>query len=342
VGDGMKRAMLLVLMGLAFFTMSACQTNTFKKIYVEDEEFFEYPHIVESDKILIDDDPERFYSFIRNLADYLYENETETQFFVKKDEAIYLLDLFPVIQEETTVYELRIVEQNLAYGVPINPGGWMGLIVEFPFPKYLLGDHSQTTSTEPNQIGVRFDELMRFYQHVEDAHINQSQRTILLDVPNGSVWLSDIDTTTVRIEYFTDDRVEQTAAIFETIDFNEFAFVKAERLADGSVLPPLYDEILGHNSELKALIQPMIESAGVTGMFPSYFTRIEPFKFQFTTESATLMVTFNAWNEGVGTITFYYEEDELPFFVATYSQSQFEVEMTALHAFIEAYFAPTE
>jgi hypothetical protein len=338
----MKRAMLLVLMGLATLTMFACHTNTFKKIYVEDEEFFEYPHIVESDKILIDDDPERFYSFIRNLADYLYENAAETQFFVKKDEAVYLLDLIPIMQNESTVYELRIVEQNLAYGIPINPGGWMGLIVEFPFPKYLLADNPQPPSTEPNRINVRFDELMRFYQHVDDAHINQSQRTILLEVPNGLVWLSDIDTATVRIEYFAEDLVEQTAAIFETIDFNDFVFAEAERLADGSVRPPLYEEILGHNSELKALIQPMFERAGVTGMLPSYFTRIEPFKIRFTTENATLMVTFNAWNDGVGTITFFYEEDELPFFVATYSQSLFEVEMTALHAFIEAYFEPTE
>ncbi|MCK7487981.1 MAG: hypothetical protein MZU97_22685 [Bacillus subtilis] len=134
----MKRTLLLVIMALAVLSFSACQTTTIKKIYVDEEEFFEYPHIVESDKILIEDSPERFYSFIRNLKDYLYENETETQFFVKKDAAIYLLDLLPIALNETTVYELRIVEQSIAYGAPINPGGWIDFVVKFPFPKYLL------------------------------------------------------------------------------------------------------------------------------------------------------------------------------------------------------------
>lgn len=310
-------------------SLAGCQTTTIKKIYYNDEPLFEYPHIVESDRIWIEDDPEVFYSFVRSLKDFLYEDAQRARFFVKRDEAVYMLWLIPIQQDETTIYELRIERPMLAYGEAVAGGGWIKQYGEFPFPVHLLDNQS---SAEPNLLPVAFESLLEFYSHVTSAVVKAALEWITIDVGSAVVLLQK-DGEDVSIRWLEHTAQSDAANALKSVDLSFFALASAKRFDGIAEDAPVYADVTPDPDLLMAqLILLQASSAWGNAAVMSEPT-IPSHQFEWTFEDQSFVLRY-AHEDGVSFVTLKRQGGTAPDVTLTFETQGVEGILEAIDALI--------
>jgi hypothetical protein len=322
------RLPILILTGLIVLFLSACQTTTIKKIFVNDEPLFEYPHIVESDRIWIEDDPEVFYDFVRGLKDFLYEDSEASRFFVKRDNSVFMLWLIPIDQEGSTIYELRIEEPKLAYGETVAGGGWIKQSYEFPFPIHLLDG---VTEYETGMLPVAFEALVTFYGFVKSAAVRSHLEWIEIDVGNALVLLQKQDDK-VSIRFVDNLVVDDAAASMKSLDLSLFVLEEAWRFEGIVNEIPAYSEATPDEA---ALLEQLILLQGAAKLDEAVcgLPLIPSHRIEWTNAGASLTLRYSL-AEGGPFATLTYQADTEPSMSLTFAVEDVKTILEAIDALL--------
>lgn len=322
------RLAVIALFCVLAVSLTACQTTTIKKIFVNDEPLFEYPHIVESDRIWIENDPEVFYDFVRNLKDFLYEDASASRFFVKRDNSVFMLWLIPIDQGETTIYELRIEEPKLAYGDTVAGGGWIKQSFEFPFPIHLLDG---VTSYEEGFLPVDFEGLVAFYGFVKSAAVRSHLEWIEIDVGNALVLLQKQDHK-VSIRFVEDVAVNDAAEFLKALDLSLLVLEEAWRFEGIVNEIPAYSEASPEEAPLLEQLILLQDAAkldeAVCGLplIPSHW-------IEWTNAGASLTLRYSL-AEGGSFATLTYRADTEPSMSLTFAVEDVKTILEAIDALL--------